>query len=188
MRNLELSYHRWSATQRRATVRQHFIFFAQAWLDRSWLWHAPPDVVRDRLKLTGAVDEIAGSAPVILFVPHFLGLDTGVTALTLLTPRRIMGVYTRQSNAIVDQWIFEGRHRFAQDSRGLHRSEGVREMISAVRGGAAMYLLPDMNFGAEDSIFVPFYGVQAATLPSLSRFARLCRAKVVPLLASLPPE
>ena len=185
MRNLELCFPQWTPAQRRAVVWRHFIYFAQAWLDRSWLWHAPPEVVRERLKLTGAVDEIAGEAPVILFVPHFLGLDTGVTALTLLTPRRIMGVYTRQSNAIVDQWIFEGRHRFAQDSRGLHRSEGVREMISAVRGGAAMYLLPDMNFGAEDSIFVPFYGVQAATLPSLSRFARLCRAKVVPLVTKL---
>jgi len=122
---------------------------------------------------------------VILFVPHFLGLDAGVTAITLLTQRRILGVYTKQSNAIVDEWIFEGRHRFTTDSRAVHRSEGVREMIAAVRGGAAMYLLPDMNFGAEDSIFVPFYGVQAATVPSLPRFARLCKAKVVPLTTKL---
>ena len=186
LRNLELCFPVWTPAQRRRTVWRHFICFAQAWLDRGWLWHAPAEVVRQRLSLTGAVDEIAGESPVILFVPHFLGLDAGVTALTLLTQRRIMGVYTRQSNAIVDEWIFEGRHRFAQeDSRGLHRSEGVREMIAAVRGGAAMYLLPDMNFGAEDSIFVPFYGVQAATLPSLSRFSRLCRAKVVPLLTKL---
>lgn len=188
MRNLELCFPAWTKAQRRAVVWRHFIDFAQAWLDRSWLWHAPPEVVRKRLVVTGAVEEIAGIAPVILFVPHFLGLDAGVTALTLLTPRRIMGVYTRQSNAVIDQWIFEGRHRFAQDSRGLHRSEGVREMISAVRGGAAMYLLPDMNFGAEDSIFVPFYGVQAATLPSLPRFARLCRAKVVPLITKLTAQ
>ncbi|HUR89696.1 MAG TPA: lipid A biosynthesis acyltransferase [Ramlibacter sp.] len=185
MRNLELCFPHWSRAQRRSVVWQHFIYFAQAWLDRGWLWHATADVVRQRLKLTGAVDEIAGKAPVILFVPHFLGLDAGVSAITLLTHRAIMGVYTRQSNAVVDEWIFEGRHRFSQESRAVHRSEGVREMISAVRGGAAMYLLPDMNFGAEDSIFVPFYGVQAATLPSLPRFARLCRAKVVPLVTKL---
>ena len=188
MRNLELCFPQWPPSQRRAVVRRHFVTFAQAWLDRSWLWHSPGEVVRKRLTLTGAAHEIDGESPVILFVPHFLGLDAGVTALTLLTPRRIMGVYTRQSNAIVDEWIFEGRHRFATDSRGLHRSEGVRDMIAAVRGGAAMYLLPDMNFGAEDSIFVPFYGVQAATLPSLPRFARLCRAKVVPLLTRLTPQ
>jgi KDO2-lipid IV(A) lauroyltransferase len=188
LRNLELCFPGWSPARRRAVVRQHFVVFAQAWLDRSWLWHAPAEVVRQRLALTGSTHEIDGETPVILFVPHFLGLDAGVTALTLLTSRRIMGVYTRQSNAIVDEWIFEGRHRFARDSRGLHRSEGVRDMISAVRGGAAMYLLPDMNFGAEDSIFVPFYGIPAATIPSLPRFARLCRAKVVPLLTRLTPQ
>jgi Kdo2-lipid IVA lauroyltransferase/acyltransferase len=187
MRNLELCFPHWTPARRKQVAWLHFIRFAQAWLDRGWLWHAPAEVVRSRLVLAGAVGEIEGEDPVILFVPHFLGLDAGVTALTLLTRRRIMGVYTRQSNAIVDQWIFEGRHRFAQDSRGLHRSEGVREMIAAVRGGAAMYLLPDMNFGAEDSVFVPFYGVQAATIPSLPRFARLCRARVVPLVTKLTP-
>jgi KDO2-lipid IV(A) lauroyltransferase len=44
-----------------------------------------------------------------------------------------------------------------------------------------------MNFGPEESIFVPFYGVKAATVPSLSRFARLGRAKVVPLITKLVP-
>ena len=185
MRNLALCFPAWTQAQRRQVVWRHFICFAQAWLDRSWLWHAPAEVVRERLQLAGAVQEIDGDAPVVLFVPHFLGLDAGVTAITLLTQRRILGVYTKQSNAIVDEWIFRGRHRFTTDSRAVHRSEGVREMIAAVRGGAAMYLLPDMNFGAEDSIFVPFYGVQAATVPSLPRFARLCKAKVVPLLTKL---
>jgi Kdo2-lipid IVA lauroyltransferase/acyltransferase len=42
-----------------------------------------------------------------------------------------------------------------------------------------------MNFGPEESIFVPFYGVPAATVPSLSRFARLGRAKVVPVITRL---
>jgi Kdo2-lipid IVA lauroyltransferase/acyltransferase len=45
-----------------------------------------------------------------------------------------------------------------------------------------------MNFGPEESIFVPFYGVEAATVPSLSRFARLGRAKVVPVVTRLTRE
>jgi KDO2-lipid IV(A) lauroyltransferase len=44
-----------------------------------------------------------------------------------------------------------------------------------------------MNFGPEESVFVPFYGVPAATVPSLSRFARLGRAKVVPVLCRMTP-
>jgi len=48
-----------------------------------------------------------------------------------------------------------------------------------------LYLLPDMNFGANESIFVPFYGEQAATVPSLSRFAKLGRARVVPVITRM---
>ena len=186
-RNLELCFPLWSKAQRRIVLRRHFIVFAQAWLDRSWLWHGHPDAVRRRLKLTGAVDELDGKQPAILFAPHFLGMDAGVTALTQQQQRPMIGVYTRQSNPTLDEWIFKGRQRFGA-ARPLSRADGVREMISAVRQGELMYLLPDMNFGAQDSVFVPFYGIQAATLPSLPRFARLCRAKVVPVVTRLTPR
>jgi KDO2-lipid IV(A) lauroyltransferase len=69
--------------------------------------------------------------------------------------------------------------------RPFARADGVKAIVSALREGAPLYLLPDMNFGPEESIFVPFYGVPAATVPSLSRFARLGRAKVVPLVTRL---
>lgn len=186
-RNLELCFPTWTAAQRRRVVRRHFILFAQAWLDRSWLWHGRPELVARRLALTGAVKELEGDAPTILFVPHFLGLDAGVTAVTLNTSRCLTGVYTRQSNPVVDEWILKGRYRFG-NARPMLRADGVRDMIADVRAGGVMYLLPDMNFGVEDSIFVPFYGVPAATVPSLPRFARLCRAKVVPMLTKLTPS
>lgn len=183
-RNLELCFPQWTDAERERVVRRHFILFAQAWLDRSWLWHAHPDVVRRRLQLGGAVDALVGSDPVILFAPHFLGLDAGVTALTQQVPRPMIGVYTRQSNPVVDAWIFEGRQRFGT-ARPMSREQGVRELIAAVRAGDLLYLLPDMDFGARGSVFVPFYGVAAATVPSLPRFAGLARAKVVPVLSRL---
>ena len=37
-------------------------------------------------------------------------------------------------------------------------------------------------------MFVPFYGVPTATLTSLSRFARLGRAKVVPVVTRMTPQ
>jgi Kdo2-lipid IVA lauroyltransferase/acyltransferase len=164
-----------------------FVHVAQSFLDRAWLWHADAEVVRSRLQITGAVHEIDGTEPTILFAPHFVGLDAGVTALTQQVSRRLTGIYTRQSNKVVDEWVFEGRHRFGESRRAMSREDGVRGLVAALRAGDLMYLLPDMNFGPEESIFVPFYGVPAATVPSLSRFARLGRAKVVPVLTRLTP-
>jgi KDO2-lipid IV(A) lauroyltransferase len=184
--NLRLCFPQWSEARRRQVAREVFVNVAQSFLDRSWLWHAEPAVVRRRVVLTGAVGELAGSAPTIVFAPHFVGLDAGVTGLTQQLPRRLIGIYTRQSNKVVDAWVLEGRHRFG-GARPMSREQGVRDIVSALRAGDVMYLLPDMNFGPEESIFVPFYGVPAATVPSLSRFARLGRAKVVPVITRLTP-
>ncbi|TWO70471.1 lipid A biosynthesis acyltransferase [Caenimonas sedimenti] len=185
--NLRLCFPQWSEAERRAVARQVFVNVAQAWFDRAWLWHADTETVRSRLMVTGAVNEMDGKEPVILFCPHFVGLDAGVTAVTQQIPRSVIGIYTRQSDPVIDAWVLRGRFRFG-DARPVSRAEGVRDIVSVVRKGGVLYLLPDMNFGPEESIFVPFYGVQAATVPSLSRFARLCRAKVVPLITRMTPS
>jgi Kdo2-lipid IVA lauroyltransferase/acyltransferase len=182
--NLRLCFPHWSADQRNRVAREVFVNVAQSFLDRGWLWHADPQVVQRRVVLTGALDQLAGNDPTIVFAPHFVGLDAGVTGLTQQVARRFIGIYTRQSNPVVDAWVLQGRHRFG-DARPRSRADGVREIVSALRAGDVMYLLPDMNFGPEDSIFVPFYGVAAATVPSLSRFARLGRAKVVPVVTRM---
>jgi len=184
--NLRTCFPQWSGAERTRVTREVFIHVAQAWLDRGWLWHGDPEVTRARLVMTGALDELAGEEPTLVFAPHFVGMDAGWTALTQQVARRFVGIYTKQSNAILDAWILRGRHRFGQ-SRPFGRAQGVRGLVSALRDGEVMYLLPDMNFGPEESIFVPFYGVQAATVPSLSRFARLGRAKVVPVITRMTP-
>ena len=63
----------------------------------------------------------------------------------------------------------------------------MRQIVSGLKSGQPLYLLPDMNFGPEESIFVPFYGVLAATVPSLPRFARLAGAQVLPVVTRLTP-
>jgi KDO2-lipid IV(A) lauroyltransferase len=57
-----------------------------------------------------------------------------------------------------------------------------------LRDGEKLYLLPDMDFGRKESVFVPFYGVQAATVPSLSRLARLGHARVLTVATRMTPQ
>lgn len=184
--NLRLCFADKTPRQIRALTFQTFVHFAQAWLDRGWLWHGDPEMVRQRLVLTGALSELQGLAPVVIFAPHFVGLDAGWTALTQQLPRHFNTIYTNQSNQVLDAWILAGRQRFKQ-AHLFSRKEGVKTIVAALRAGDPLYLLPDMNFGAEDSLFVPFYGVPAATVPSLSRFAKLGRAKVVPVITRMTP-
>ena len=173
-----------SKAERSKLAIETFVRFSQAWLDRAWLWHAPEAWVRQRVRLTGATQELAGTGPTVIFLPHFIGLDAAWAATALAMPRPSTTIYTDQSNKLVDQWILQGRQRFGH-LRLFGRIEGVKPIVAALREGQPLYLLPDMDFGPDESVFVPFYGVTTATVPSLSRFARLGRAKVVPLLPRL---
>ena len=186
LRNLELCYPQASAAQRRAWARETFVRFCQAWLDRSWLWSAPQAVVRARVQLHGALHELEGDAPTILFAPHFYGMDAGGLALPLHTTRPFTSIFSTHPDPVVDAWFMAGRQRFG-DVRMLNRANGVKPIISNLRKGGLLYLLPDMDFGRKESIFVPYFGVPAATVPSLSRFARLGRAKVLGMYTRMTP-
>jgi Kdo2-lipid IVA lauroyltransferase/acyltransferase len=182
--NLRVCFPELSVAEREALARQSFVHFAQAWLDRSWLWHRSAACIQSRVQLTGDVQALSSDEPTVLFAPHFVGLDVGWTLLTLSLPLHFTTIFTPQSNAAVDAWVAQGRQRFGQ-VRLFRREDGVKPIVSALRKNELLYLLPDMNFGPSESIFVPFYGELAATVPSLSRFAKLGRARVVPVITRM---
>ena len=174
------------ATRDRA-VKAHFVAFAQALMDRGWLWHASRAVVSKRLRMTGRTDVLQGTEPVVVFAPHFVGLDAGWSALTVHLPRHCCGLYAPQSDAVVDDWMAQGRKRFG-DPQVIAKWQGLKPLAAALRSGKPLYLLPDMDHNLKDSVWAPFFGHQVATLTSLPRFATLGRAKVVPVLVRMTPQ
>ena len=182
--NLRLCFPQWSERRRRQVARQSFICFCQSFLDRAWLWHGDANVVRQRIAVRGAVDELRQPEAAVMFAPHFYGMDAGGTGIMQQVLKRGSTIYTIQRDAALDAWMRQGRQRFG-DVLPLNREDGVKPIIKSLREGRYLYLLPDMNFGPQESIFVPFYGVLAATVPSLPRFARLGRARVVPVITRM---
>jgi len=176
--NLRLCFPQRSDRQRWQMARRHFVGVTQSLLDRAWLWHGSPDLLRRRLTVQGDLSPLQGPEPVVVLAPHFLGLDAGGLALTMLHDLPMASIYIQQRSAALDDWVRQGRNRSGK-ARLYFRHQGIKQIVSGLRGGDKLYLLPDMDFGRDDSVFVPFYGVQAATLPSLSRFARLGRARVL---------
>jgi Kdo2-lipid IVA lauroyltransferase/acyltransferase len=185
--NWALCFPEQSEAQRLKAVRQHFVLFAQTWLDRGWIWGADERTVRSRIKLVGELKGLADDGPVAIFAPHFVGLDAGGAALSLAFSRDFISLYARQRNVAIDQWIRAGRLKYGS-VRLVEKRESLRTLIQALRQGGALYLLPDMDLGPTDSVFVPFFGVPTATVPTLPRLAQLGRARVVPVMSRLTPD
>ena len=171
------------AAERTRLVRAAFRSFAQAFLDRALLWHVPAERIRALVTLHGQehLDRMAGR-PVILLAPHFVGLDAAWAVLTL--DRRMLSIYARQKNRSFDAALRAGRMRFNNPVL-LSRQDGVRAALRELANGLPFYYLPDMDFGPRDAVFVPFFGIPAATVTAVSRLARLAGASVLPVVTRM---
>ena len=179
--NLALCFPQIPERQRKWMAFRVFVHFAQAWLDRGWLWRLSSDRLTQRLEWVGNLESLQTADPIIVFAPHFFGLDAGWTALGARLERPIATIYTPQRNRAADRWIRSGREKAHSRAQLFARDAGIRPVLAALQGGSVLYLLPDMDHGQQGAEFVPFFGVPAATMTSLPRMARLCGARVVPL-------
>jgi len=176
-----------SDAQRQALAYRHFVAFGQSVLDRSWLWDAPEALARSRLRYVGDLSALTDPGPLVIFAPHFVGLDAGGLAVGWAIPRPVAFIFVKQSNPQVEAWVRHGRER-SGNARPYFRHEGMRKILAGLKSGETLHLSPDMDFGRNESVFVPFMGVdQAATVPSLSRLSRVGGARVVPVVTRMTP-
>lgn len=178
--NLRMCFPKAHVIRRIAWGVQHMYFYVRTFLDRAWLWGGPSHVVVERVVFDNpeALRELQLNKPTIFLAPHFLGLDAAWSRLCL--DMRLVTMYSNQKNPLLNNLILQGRAAYG-DPVLLSRQQGIRPLISSMKQGRALYYLPDMDFGARDSVFVSFFGHQAATVTAVSRLARLLTAQVVPV-------
>src|SRR5690606_2020223 len=159
--------------ERERLLKEHFHLLAQSHVDRGLCWFGTTEAVVDTIQISGLEhlsELLEARRRIILLAPHFIGLDAAATRLTLFLEEPAT-MYTRQSDAVVDQLVREGRARF-NTVHLVSRHDGIRGLIRQLRNGVPIYYLPDMDWGLSGAAFVPFFGVQAATLLTTAQIAR----------------
>lgn len=186
-RNLELCFPAWPAARRAAVLREHFGWLGRSLVERGLLWWAPGERLKRLIHVEGDVDFAEKhDGPVMWLVPHFMGLDVAGMASQLFQQRPVASIYQRQSNAVFDARMRAGRLRFG-NAEIFSRHEKALPLVRAIKRGAVFLNLPDMDFGAKDAAFVPFFGVPAATLLAPARMAASMRLAVQPVIAEMLP-
>ena len=183
--NLRLCFPSWSDAERSRVARAHFQALARSFIERGLAWWASRERLARLVRVEGVEHwQAVAHRPAIWLAPHFVGLDMGGVRLSM--EHEAVSVYSRQKDPVIDAMLYHGRTRFVMPEL-VSRQEGMRPVVRAMRRGLPFYYLPDMDFGERDSIFVPFFGVPAATITGLARLARLADAVVVPTLTRQLP-
>lgn len=186
--NLRLCFPEWSEAERRRVAQRHFRCFAQSFVDRGVLWYAAPDHIPEFVRsIDGHIldDTLASGRAVIVLGPHFIGMDACWIRLSM--DRQYVSMYASQKNPDLDAAVLKARSRFTQPIP-LTRQDGIRGAVRALKRGVPFYYLPDMDFGPRDAVFVPFFGVPAATITGVARIAALTQAVVIPCITRMTDE
>jgi len=179
--NLQLCFPEMPEAERKALGLKHFRMLGRSALELSKLvWGTDKDLL-GMIQVVGIehLQALKGT-PVIALAPHFIGLNFGGIRVAYECPGTA-SIYSRQKNPVLDDIFLKARTRFG-DPVLVSRQEGLRAVVRTIRAGHPFYFLPDMDFGARDSIFVPFFGVQTATITAMPRIAGMTNARILPVI------
>jgi KDO2-lipid IV(A) lauroyltransferase len=179
--NLQLCFPEMPEAKRKALGLKHFRMLGRSALELSKLvWGTDKDLL-GMIQVVGIehLQALKGT-PVIALAPHFIGLNFGGIRVAYECPGTA-SIYSRQKNPVLDDIFLKARTRFG-DPVLVSRQEGLRAVVRTIRAGHPFYFLPDMDFGARDSIFVPFFGVQTATITAMPRIAGMTNARILPVI------
>ncbi|MCO7596655.1 MULTISPECIES: lipid A biosynthesis lauroyl acyltransferase [Pseudomonas] len=179
-RNLELCFPELSGDERQRLLKENFASTGIAFFEMAMSWWWPKARLARLAHIEGlehlqdAQREGQGS---ILMAVHFTTLEIG--AALLGQAHTIDGMYREHGNPVFDYIQRSGRERHNLDSLAVER-EDVRGMLKLLRAGRAIWYAPDQDYGAKQSLFVPLFGIPAATVTATTKFARLGKARVIP--------
>ncbi len=171
-------------------ARAHFRAFAQAALATPIAWWGSEARMKRLVRTPGKEHferALAAKKPVILLVAHFVAIE--VAGMVLAPDYFMIDLYKRPKNRFFDWLIRTRRTRFIPRHGGLlvERREGIKPVIRGLRAGGSFFYLSDQDQGREGAVFVPFFGVPAATLTALPRLTQLTGAVVLPCFARQLP-
>ena len=179
-RNLELCFPNMPYVERKRLLKENFASTGIAFFEMAMSWWWPKARLAKLAHIEGLEHLQAAQRDgegAILMALHFTTLEIG--AALLGQRHTIDGMYREHRNPLFDYVQRQGRERHNLDSLAVER-EDVRGMIKLLRKGRAIWYAPDQDYGAKQSIFVPLFGIEAATVTATTHFARLGKARVIP--------
>lgn len=184
--NLEICFPQLSVDEREALLHKSVRVGIKAFAGFGELSVRSPGYLESRTRIVGweHVERAKEAGQSVIFVvPHTWAIDF---CGRIIDNRHLLSMSTMMKSAksaVFDRYI--NRERGRNGAKIYERSAGLKPIIKHLKQpGCGFYYLPDQDHGREASLFVPFFGMDKATLPALPRLCKLTGARPLMLLAA----
>jgi KDO2-lipid IV(A) lauroyltransferase len=178
--NIALCFPELAAAEQRQLLRAHFTALGIGVIEIAMSWWESPRRLQRLVRLDGLEHlqrALAAGRGVILLSAHFTTLEIGGRLLALTAPFHVM--YREHKNPVIERVMRSARIR--NYDRAIPRHD-LRALLRSLQGNMPVWYAPDQDHGVKHSLFVPFFGIPAATITATSRLARTSGAAVVPFI------
>lgn len=176
--NIRLCFPEKSPAEQTKLVKDVFLSYGQGLMETAMSWCRSNRMFADKVEFHGCehLDKALAEGNGILMIGgHFTILDLAGALMGLKYQYDI--VHRHNDNPLFN--LFMTRSRSGYVNYCVARKD-VRGMIRSLRDGRILWYAPDQDYGRKESIFVPFMGVQTATITATSRLAKAGKAVVIP--------
>ena len=112
---------------------------------------------------------------VLLVGAHFSHLEL---CARLVSQRIVIaGMYRIMDDVVIERAVLRARLGYGDM---MFNKDEIRRTVKYLKGGGTIWYAPDQDMRGKDNVFVPFFGLQAATITATHHLARLSGAAVIP--------
>jgi KDO2-lipid IV(A) lauroyltransferase len=168
--NIALCFPEKSAQEQAKLLKTNFENTGIALLETGMGWWWPDWRVKRKITIEGMehIEQAKkdGKGALLLAIHN---LSTEINCRAIGTKQPMVVFYRPNNNELMEYFQFKGRNR---SNRFMLGKRDVKGLLKALKDGESCIYLPDQDYGRNRSLFVPFFGVEAATTTGTLIFAK----------------
>jgi len=127
---------------------------------------------------------LRGGRGVIVFSAHFGNWEIAAQAIAKLGPLNV--VARPLDNPLIEARLAQFRSRLG--AKVISKFQAAKPILQALRRNEIVAILIDQNVLRREAVFVDFFGLAAATTPSLASFSLRTRSPLIPVFCHPAPH
>jgi len=118
---------------------------------------------------------VAADNGVLLVTGHFTPICQMFSKLGTL--QAYSSLYRRMDNPVLEAQFYQ--RAIKKYSLELIHRKDIRDMLAKLANNRTVAIVPDQDFGVNRGDFIPFFGIQTATITSIPQYARQANSQVL---------
>ncbi len=177
--NIKIAFPELDKHAQQQLAKQHLQWYGCALIDYSLLLFASKQRLKKLVQIEGQehIDQaIKNNQSIMILLAHSVMLEFAPIGLSFHYD--CYGSYKSAKNPVMDWLIAKSRCRYVKFV--VSREQGLRKLIRELVPKQLLIFLPDEDLGRDNAVFVPFFGLNKATLTTPARIAKLGKAVSFP--------